>query len=204
MPAYVGYVGSDQGYLEELIANGTTKSAAYGVWIAKRYKNQRNLVWMLLGDMGYFTISQRNAEGALIRGLKSVPDQQSVHYSAEASGGQASMDQKDFGDQMTLNGAYTWGNPSLPAVGRHAYSHDPVFPAYLLEEPYDEEGPDGNSVNPSAIQPVRRFQWWGWLTTIGGYIAGNGYVWPFVDPHWKNHLDTQDHVNKHGVQQLVN
>jgi hypothetical protein len=22
-------------------------------------------------------------------------------------------------------------------------------------------------------------------------MSGNGYVWPFVDPHWKNHLDTQ-------------
>jgi hypothetical protein len=64
------------------------------------------------------------------------------------------------------------------------------MPAYLLEEPYDEEGPDGNNYNPHAIQPVRRFQWWGWLTTIGGYVAGNGYIWPFIDPRWKRHLNT--------------
>jgi len=37
---------------------------------------------------------------------------------------------------------------------------------------------------------VRRFQWWGWLATIGGYISGNGYVWPF-NPGWQLHLDTQ-------------
>jgi len=189
-PAYVGYVGSNQGWMEELIANGTTKSEAYGAWIASRYRNQKNLVWMLLGDMGRFTISQRNAEGALIRGLKSVSGQQSIFYSGEADSGQNSTDQKDFGDQMTLNGTYTWGHTSLPALGRLAYSHTPVIPAYLLEEPYDEEGPDGNHVNPHAIQPVRRFQWWGWLSTIGGYVAGNGYVWPFVEPHWRHHLDT--------------
>ena len=58
------------------------------------------------------------------------------------------------------------------------------MPAFLLEEPYDEEGPDGNGVNPNATQPVRRFQWWGWLSTIGGYISGNGYVWPFRTPAW--------------------
>jgi hypothetical protein len=91
---------------------------------------------------------------------------------------------------MTLNGVYTWGNVNVPHLGRLAYSHIPVLPAYLIEEPYDEEGPDGNKFNPNAIQPVRRFQWWGWLTTTGGYIAGNGYIWPFIDLWWEKHLDT--------------
>ena len=79
----------------------------------------------------------------------------------------------------------------MNAHGRRAYGHSPVEPAFLLEEPYDQEGPDGNGVNRSATQPVRRFQWWGWLSTIGGYISGNGYVWPFRAPDWRNHLDTQ-------------
>src|SRR6185436_11496678 len=50
---------------------------------------------------------------------------------------------------------------------------------------------DGNGVNGAATQPVRRFQWWSWLSTTGGYILGNGYVWPFKSPDWRNHLDTQ-------------
>ena len=188
-PAYVGYVGTDQGWMEVLIANGRKKCEAYGAWVANRYKSHKNIVWMLLGDMGYFTISQRNAEAALIWGLKSVTGQQSIFYSSEASSGQNSTDSKDFGKDINLNGTYDWGYRSIAALGRKAYSHEPIIPAFLLEEPYDEEGPDGNSVNPNAIQPVRRYQWWGWLSTIGGYIAGNGYVWPFVDP-WKKHLDT--------------
>ena len=192
-PAYLGYAGGNQGWMKELVANGATKSKAYGAWIANRYKNQKNIVWMLLGDIGSFTPDEKNAEGAFIGGLKSVAGQQSIHYSAEANSGQNSTDQIDFGDQMTLNGTYswTWSSVSVQKLGRLAYSHSPVLPAYLLEEPYDEEGPDGNNVNPSSTQPVRRFQWWGWLSTIGGYISGNGYVWPFVDPHWQNHLNTQ-------------
>src|SRR5262249_34677212 len=75
--------------------------------------------------------------------------------------------------------------------GLRAYAHTPIEPAFLLEEPYDEEGPDGNDVNPSATQPVRRFQWWGFLSTIGGYISGNGYVWRFHGP-WRDHLNTQN------------
>lgn len=191
-PAYAGYDGGEQGWMQELVANGQARSKSYGNWIANRYRNQINIVWMLLGDMGHFTPAQKEAEGGLIAGLKSVTGL-SVEYSAEGSPGQNSADQVDFGDQMTINGAYTWGKKdiSVPSLGRNAYSHCPVIPAYLLEEPYDEEGPDGNNVNSNAIQPVRRFQWWGWLSTIGGYISGNGYIWPFNSPQWEKHLDTK-------------
>lgn len=189
-PAYLGYVGTNEGWMKELLANGADKTKAYGAWIAARYRNQKNLVWMILGDMGKFTPEQKRVEEALIEGLKSVPGQLSVHYSGEPGSGQNSADQADFGNDMTLNGVYTWGNVSVPHLGRLAYSRKPVLPAYLLEEPYDEEGPDGNKFNPNAVQPVRRFQWWGWLTTTGGYIAGNGYIWPFIDLWWEKHLDT--------------
>jgi hypothetical protein len=190
-PAYLGYDGGEQGWMQELVANGPSKVETYGAWIANRYKHQKNLVWMLLGDMGNFTDQQKNAEAALIKGLKSVQDQQSIFYSAEANSGQNSRDQIDFGNEMTLNGVYSWDKQiSVVELGRKAYAQKPVMPAYLLEEPYDEEGPDGNSVNPNATQPVRRFQWWGWLSAIGGYISGNGYVWPFRSPTWQQHLET--------------
>jgi hypothetical protein len=190
-PAYLGYSGTKEGWMKELLANDTEKTMAYGKWVASRYKNQKNLVWMLIGDMGKFTPEEKKVEDALIKGLKSVPGQQSTHYSAEPGGGSNSADQPDFGDEMTLNGVYTWGTVPIATLGRKAFSRKPEMPAFLLEEPYDEEGPDGNRFNPHAIQPVRRFQWWGWLTSIGGYIAGNGYIWPFIDNWWESHLNTQ-------------
>ena len=190
-PAYVGYDGGDQGWMQELLANGPDRVKQYGTWIAQRYRNQKNLVWMLLGDQGKFTPKQIEAEAALIAGLKSVQGQQSVHYSAESFSGQNSVDQKDFGHEMNLNGVYTWDSIGIATLGRMAYAHTPVTPAFLLEEPYDEEGPDGTKYNPHATQPVRRFQYWGWLTTTGGYVAGNGYIYPFIDPHWQQHLNTQ-------------
>lgn len=191
-PGYVGYNGEEQGWMKELVANGIKRTELYGKWIAERYRDRKNIVWMLLGDMGTFNDEQKKAEAALIKGLKSVPGQQSIQYSAEAHSGQNSTDQVDFGKEMTLNGVYTWElKVPVPFIARKAYRHTPVIPAFLLEEPYDEEGPDGNNYNPNATQPVRRFQWWGWLNTIGGYISGNGYVWQFVDPVWQQHLNTQ-------------
>lgn len=191
-PAYLGYEGQEQGWMKELVANGPEKTRAYGAWVAERYKQRKNIVWMLLGDMGEFNEEQRIAEQALIDGLKSVKGQQSALYTAESHSGQNAADNPYFGHEMTLNGVYTWTlSVPVPYLGRKAYAHEPTVPAFLLEEPYDEEGPDGNNYNPNATQPVRRFQWWGWLTTIGGYISGNGYVWQFVDPIWQQHLETQ-------------
>ena len=196
-PAYVGFNGGDQGYLQEMVANGSTKMQTYGAWIATRYKNQKNLVWMMGGDMGTpphaFNAAQTSVERSLLNGLKSVAGQKSIFFSAEWDSESIGTDQTDFGSSMTLNSVYSWTG-AVSSHGRRAYARSPVEPAFLLEEPYDEEGADGNNVNQSATQPVRRFQWWGWLSTIGGYIAGNGYVWQFradnVTVDWRNHLDT--------------
>ena len=55
---------------------------------------------------------------------------------------------------MTLNGSYTWElKVPVPYIARKAYAHDPVLPSFLLEEPYDEEGPDGNNYNPNVCRP---------------------------------------------------
>lgn len=188
-PAYVGYPDSDQGWMYEMVANGPTRMQAYGEWIATRYRDQKNLVWMAGGDKQFYDPDQKAVEGALIAGLKSVARPQSKHYSAEWQRGSIATDQPDFGPAMTLNGTYA-NSIDVNNQGRRAYAYSPVMPAFLLEEPYDEEGPDGNGFNLDATQPVRRFQWWGVLSNIGGYIAGNGYIWVFT-AGWESHLDTQ-------------
>src|SRR5689334_13158954 len=69
-PGYLGYDGGNQGWMQELLANGTQKTEAFGAWIANRYKNQKNIIWMLLGDMGNLKGEQKDIEAALIKGLK--------------------------------------------------------------------------------------------------------------------------------------
>ncbi len=193
-PGYVGHTTAtaEEGWIRELVANAPSKTEQYGAWVAARYKQRKNIVWMLLGDKGKYTEEEAIAEAALIKGLKSVAGQQSVQYTGESNSGENAADNSLFGKEMTMNGSYTWElKIPVPYITRKAYNHIPVMPAFLLEEPYDEEGPDGNNFNPNATQPVRRFQWWGWLSTIGGYISGNAYVWQFVDPVWQQHLNTQ-------------
>ena len=100
-PAYVGYQGGDQGWMREIVANGPARMQAYGAWIATRYKDQKNLVWMMGGDMGTppntFNTAQRDVESALLTGLKSVAGQQSTLFSAEWDSESIATDQTDFG-----------------------------------------------------------------------------------------------------------
>lgn len=191
-PAYVGYKGNtDQGWMKEMEVNGTGRMRAYGEFIARRYQNQRNIVWMLGGDHGKFTVVQMEVERALIDGLVTgAPGGTLKLRSAEWQSETIGTDQPDFGRTITLNGAYSFDGYTVEHC-RRAYGITPVRPAFLLEEPYDEEFIDGTNVNPRARQPVRRFQWWGWLNSVGGYISGNGYVWPFIGDTWRQHLDTQ-------------
>ncbi|MDD1633326.1 MAG: DUF4038 domain-containing protein, partial [Methylococcaceae bacterium] len=213
-PAYVGWNGLlSAGWMQHMVANGTTKMTTYGAWIANRYKNYPNIVWMLGGDMGStpgtdraFTAPELAVEKAMLAGMKSVSNQQSTHYSAEWSGDSiyTTISDATLKAAGTLQGAYTWN--SVSTWSRNGYAATPTMPAYLLEGPYDEEGPDGTNVNENATQPCRRFQWWGWLSSIGGYMAGNGYIWPFKSGVWTGHMNTQttlDNVRLNGFMQSI-
>ncbi len=188
-PAYVG-IDQEQGWMEEITANGGARMEAYGAFVAARYRHHPNIVWMLGGDKGTFGPRQTAAESGLLAGIESAAGPPPIHFSAEWSGDMTGGEQKPFGSAMTLNSAYSWSN--VIGASRRAYGQQASMPAFLLEEPYDEEGPDGNNLaRQFATQPVRRYEWWGWLSTIGGYVAGNGRVWPFKSG-WKQHLDTQN------------
>lgn len=160
-----------------------------------RWAARKNIVWMLAGDFGSdgsYSSGQAAVMDAFITGLTRVT-KVSNFYSAELRNGSRSKSPSTtlLRNTINLNGSFSWDNATTQWA-RQAYSDNPTLGsnvAYLLEEPYDEEGPDGNNFNPSATQPVRRFQWWGWLSSIGGYVSGNGYVWQF-NPGYTSHLNT--------------
>jgi hypothetical protein len=188
-PAYVGGDGAEGGWMQEMVANGAARMSQYGAFVASRYANRKNIVWMMGGDFGRYSGSQSAVEAALISGLKSVSRQSSTHYTAEWDSNSICTDQPTFAENCTLQGAYS-ATGEVVAYTRKGYAATPAMPTFLLEEPYDEEGPDGTGVNRFATQPVRRFQFWGWLSGIAGYVSGNGYVWTF-QPGWQDHLGTQ-------------
>lgn len=199
-PGYAGFQSGNQGWMVEMVANGTTKVQAYGAFIQARYGSRKNIVWMAGGDTGTgsnpFSGPQSAAEAALLNGLTSVK-----LFTAEWDTPSNAKDQTTFGPLMSLNFCYTFAG-LVNAQCVSAYAQSPTAPVALLEEPYDQEGPDGTNVNPAATQPCARFPIWGALSTSGGYIAGNGFIWPF-NSGYATHLTTQAQTDESNFNAFV-
>lgn len=190
-PAYLGYDGSQDGLRYAMEANGTTKMEDYGAWIGARYASYPNILWMIGGDYETLTSGESDAHEAWVTGLKSV-----VKVSSLISGlpgpQRISTDQAEMTDHVTANGSYSFTTETQHHA-RRAYAYaTPAMPSYMVESPYDEAGADGDNSNPNAVQPCRKFAWWGSIGSVGGYLMGNTYTWRgTTSPNWLDHLDTQ-------------
>lgn len=171
-PSYVGFTTTQEGWRDEMAANGATKMQTYGAFIANRYKSKGNIIWMLLGDTdtgnGDFPTA---AETALITGLKSVAGQASPWYCSEPSGGLAT-DDSTFGSAMNVNGAYAYFNYSFTSLA--GYAHSPTLPMFFLEGTYE-----GNQQPQLDVAPMRRYGYWLQLSCIGGYSQSVYPMWRF-------------------------
>src|SRR5215472_5637162 len=49
-PIYLGYIGTDEGWIEELVRNGSEKALAWGRYVGGRYRKFDNIVWIIGGD----------------------------------------------------------------------------------------------------------------------------------------------------------
>lgn len=48
-PIYLGYPGTDEGFIDEVIANGLEKLLQYGQFLGRRYKYFDNIIWVIGG-----------------------------------------------------------------------------------------------------------------------------------------------------------
>lgn len=191
-PIYVGFISTDQGWDLEMQTNGAAKVTSFATQLATALKNYGNVVWMLGGDQGTspsgFSSGQNTVQAAMITGLDSVAGSVFKFKSAEWASGSTGRSQGTFASNITLNESYSWEGHTT-TFGFQGWSDTPTAPCFLDEGPYDEEGPDGNNVNPNATQPVRKFNWWAVLAQIGGYCTGNGFVWLFTTGYL-THMNT--------------
>jgi hypothetical protein len=193
---YNGWDGAtgaaNAGWMHEMVPNGATKMQTYGAFIGNRFAARKNILWLLAGDYGAGIEAYTTAEAAVMdaytTGLTGVTKQANL-YSADPALEHISTDITATGTRAAINvcGGYSFNSGTITQQCRAAW--DTGLPSILLECPYDQEGSDGTNANPAATQPCRRFVWWGWLSAVGGFIHGNGYIWPF-QPGYSSHLST--------------
>ena len=175
-PIYLGYIGTDEGWIEELLANGPEKARNWGRYVGRRYKNFDTIVWIIGGDRN--PDSAREDVDAVAQGIRESDDRHilTAHCHPENS----ALDQYANEGWLDLNSTYTYG--IVHQMLLRDYDRQPPMPFVLIESTYEGEH------NASAVQ-IRRQAYWAVLWGATGEFMGNRPMWLF-DPEWQSALES--------------
>ncbi len=175
-PTYLGYIGTEEGWVEELIASGPEKSRAWGQFVGKRYRDYDNIVWIIGGDRNPDKV--RPSIDAFVQGLKEFDNRHII--TAHCHPENSAIDQYRDEGWLDLNDTYTYG--IVHTMLLRDYNRQPVMPFVLIESSYEGEH------NSSAVQ-IRRQAYWAVLCGATGQFMGNRPIWLF-DPGWETALNS--------------
>lgn len=175
-PIYLGYIGTDEGWVEEALANGPEKCLAWGRYLGKRYRDFDNIVWLIGGD--------RNPEKALqdVNAVAlGIKESDGRHiFTAHCHPENSAVDQYSGGGWLDFNTTYSYEIVHRKLL--HDYNRTPVMPFVLIESSYEGEH------NSPPVQ-IRRQAYWAILCGATGQFLGNRPMWLF-DPGWQKALDS--------------
>jgi len=176
-PIYLGYIHTDEGWVEEALANGPEKCRAWGRYVGKRYRDFDNIVWIIGGDRNPDTA--RPDVDAVARGIKEFDSRHL--FTAHCHPENSAMDQYSDDGWLDVNDTYTYGIVHSKLLGD--YNRKPAMPFFLIETTYEGEH------NNSAVQ-IRRQAYWALLCGAAGQFMGNRPIWLF-DPGWQTAMDAR-------------
>ena len=175
-PIYLGYIGTEEGWVEETLANGPEKSRNWGRYVGKRYRDLDNLVWLIGGDRN--PEKARDDVDAIVLGIKEF-DSRHI-FTAHCHPENSAVDQYKDDGWLDFNTTYTYG--IVHGMLLHDFNRVPTMPFVLIESIYEGEH------NASAVQ-IRRQAYWAVLCGATGQFMGNRPIWLF-DPGWETAVDS--------------
>jgi hypothetical protein len=188
-PIYLGYLGTDEGWIEELKKLPPAKCLEYGQFLGKRYKDFDNIIWVMGGDRNPHDVLEKVDLIAL--GIREFDKRHS--FTAHANSEPSTPEQFGSGGWLEINSSY-----SCERVHERLssdYNHQPVLPTFLIESCYEGEH------NSSEAQ-IRRQAYWAVLCGGFGHVFGNNPLWHFDAPGlypiggtWQNAMDLPGSVD---------
>ena len=173
-PVYLGYPGMDEGFYDEVMANGPEKCLAYGHFLGQQLQGLRQ---HHLGDGG--RPRPRSGAGECRHGRLRNPGIRPTPFDDRA---------------LPLGLRPGRAISRFVAPGQHFYAYEivhlrltwdyerkPVMPLFLIESIYEGEH------NSSAVQ-IRRQAYWAVLCGEFGHVMGNHPLWDF-GPGWQAAMD---------------
>ena len=113
-PIYLGYIGTDEGWIEEILKLEPEKCLAYGRYLGNRYKDFDNLIWVMGGD--------RNPETALEKVnliALGIRESDTRHlFTAHCHPENSAVDRYDSGGWLDFNTTYTYRDCAPETAGR--------------------------------------------------------------------------------------
>ena len=173
-PVYLGYIGTDEGFINDVQKTGPAHSLSYGQFLGKRYASYNNIIWVMGGD--------RNPGPALEEldmiafGIKQFDHRHlfTAHCHPDA-----------IPAEQYPNGWLDFGNTYDYQIVHQRlisdYDRKPTQPNFLIETTYEGEH------NASQLQ-IRRQAYWAVLCGGFGHVFGNLPIWPFKQG-WQTAMD---------------
>jgi hypothetical protein len=176
-PSYMGSGGGNQGWYQEMRANGTTKLRAYGQYLANRFLSHDNILWVHGGDMNPPDTSLLRA---IADGIRDV-DRRWLHtfHGARGTSALAFLPNEPW---LQVNTIYTdQSTVVMRAETEYARS---TMPFFLIEAAYESYSTGmGDLVRQQAYQAV--------LSGASGQFMGHGSVWAMLDNNWRWAIDSE-------------
>ncbi len=193
VPAYLGYGGGDEGWFRDMKAGGPEKLRAYGRFVAERFADLSNIVWVMGGD---FTPKPED-QWTVTEMAEAIHSVDSAHP-ITGHGSPPSSAVSAFGDHpwLTVNAVYSY----VPTLFKHVlaeYDRRPARPYVLFEARYEDE----HDMRPEQI---RRQAYWAMLGGACGQFFGNNPIWHFDGPGiFKPKMTWQQALDSVGSQDMV-
>jgi hypothetical protein len=174
-PCYLGYAGSDEGWYQEVLANGPTKCRNYGRYLGDRYRKFDNIIWLEGGDRSPEGVVEHVRE--IASGIREA-DKRHLH-TAHWSPEHVALDFYASEGWLDFNSLYTY--KLVAARSLKEYDRTPAVPFFLIESHYENE-------HDSTTQWIQRQAYSSILCGAMGQLMGNRPIWLF-DPGWQAAMD---------------
>ncbi|MBM3855191.1 MAG: DUF4038 domain-containing protein, partial [Verrucomicrobia bacterium] len=132
-PCYLGYPRLTEGWYEDVLKNGVARCREYGRFVGTRYRDRRNLVWVMAGDRN--PDAARPMVEALAAGVRTGGAQQLM--TAHCQPGESPRQICPDSPWLQLNNVYTYDPVHRNAI--YAFLAEPVMPFILFESAYENE-----------------------------------------------------------------
>jgi Protein of unknown function (DUF4038)/Putative collagen-binding domain of a collagenase len=168
-PSYFGYRGGNQGWWQEIIANGRTKANSYGRYVGNRYKTYPNIAWLLGGDYSPPSGEGETNAVEIVKGIKAM-DRLDRLYTYHGARGTISTDHRAFRPFVNVNAVYSGPADVYQFCLRGYKSYK--MPTFLIEAWYENE----HGMTPFQL---RRQAYWATTSCTAGQTVGNAPIWYF-------------------------